>query len=107
MTNIMQMLKQAQDVQAKMTAMQEKLEQVEVTGQAGNGAVQITMSAKGRPLRVQIAPNLLDPNDPGMLEDTVLAALRDYKTKADAIADSEGEKAMGGLKLPAGFKLPF
>lgn len=107
MTNIMQMLKQAQEVQGKMAAMQEKLEQTEVTGQAGNGAVQLTLTAKGDPRSVKIQASSIDPTDPEMLEALVLAALRDWKSQSDAIIAAEGEKTMGGLKLPAGLKLPF
>ncbi len=107
MTNIMQMLKQAQEMQGKMSALQDKLEQVEISGQAGDALVQVTMTGKGVVRKLKIAPVLVDPNAIDMLEDMIITALRDAKTKADAMIAGETEKAMGGLKLPPGFKMPF
>jgi nucleoid-associated protein EbfC len=107
MTNIMQMLKQAQDVQAKMTAMQEKLAQIEVTGQASNGALSITQTVEGEPRSVKITAELVPPDMAELLEDLILIALRDYKKQAEAIKEAERAHSLGGLKLPAGFKLPF
>lgn len=107
MTNIMQMLKQAQEVQGKMAQMQENLEQVEVSGQAGGGLVQIIMNGKSNVRKIKIDAKLVDPNDVETLEDTILVALRDAKNQVDALVAGETEKAMGGMKLPAGFKLPF
>jgi len=107
MANIMQMLKQAQEVQGKMTQMQERLEQIEVSGQAGGDLVQVTMTVSGLVRKLTIAPKLVDPNEIEMLEDMIVAALRDAKQKADALKAEETEKMMGGIKLPAGFKLPF
>jgi DNA-binding YbaB/EbfC family protein len=107
MTNIMQMLKQAQEVQGKMAQMQERLEQVELSGQAGNDRVRVVMTGKGVVRSLKIDPQLVDPNDVEMLEDLIVAALRDARTKADAMVAGETEKAMGGMKLPGGLKLPF
>lgn len=105
--NIMQMLKQAQDVQGKMADMQERLEQVELSGTAANDQIQVTMTGKGVVRKLKIAPALVDPNEVEMLEDLIVAALRDAKTQLDTLTAAETEKAMGGMKLPAGFKMPF
>ncbi len=105
--NIMQMLKQAQDVQGRMAEMQERLEQVELRGQAANDQIQVTMTGKGVVRQLKIAPALVDPNEVEMLEDLIVAALRDAKNQVDALTAAETEKAMGGMKLPAGFKMPF
>lgn len=105
--NIMQMLKQAQDVQGRMAEMQERLEQVELSGKAANDQIQVTMTGKGAVRKIKIAPALVDPNEVEMLEDLIVAALRDAKTQLDALTAAETEKAMGGMKLPAGFKMPF
>ena len=107
MLNIGQMMKQVQDMQGKMTAMQAKLVETEATGQTGGDAVVATMNGKGELLKIKIDAKLVDPSDIEMLEDSIIAAVRDAKTKIDAIIAGETEKAMGGMKLPAGMKLPF
>lgn len=105
--NIMQILKQAQDVQGKMADVQERLEQVELNGKSANDQIQVTMTGKGVVRKLKIAPALVDPNEVEMLEDLIVAALRDAKNQVDALTAAETEKAMGGMKLPAGFKMPF
>lgn len=107
MLNIGQMMKQVKDMQGKMTAMQAKLAETEKTGQAGGDAILATMNGKGDLLRLKIDPKLVDPSDIEMLEDTIIAACRDAKAQIDAIVAGETEKAMGGVKLPAGLSLPF
>ncbi len=107
MTNIMQMLKQAQEMQGKMAAMQEKLAQTEVRGIAGDDLVQVVMTGKGEVRKLTIAPVLVDPTAIDMLEDMIITALRNARAQADALIAGETEKAMGGIKLPPGVKLPF
>jgi nucleoid-associated protein EbfC len=107
MKNLGQMMKQAQQMQAKMAELQAALDQAEVTGQSGGGMVTITTSAKGDPKKVKIDPKLLDPNDVEVLEDLIVAALRDARQKGEALTAEEMAKLTGGLQLPPGFKLPF
>ena len=107
MKNLSQMLKQAQEMQSKMTEMQNALTQLEITGQAGGGFVTVTVNGKGDVKRVKIDPKLVDPNEVAVLEDLVVAAARDAKTKADAQMQEQMAKLTGGLQLPPGFKLPF
>ncbi len=107
MKNLGQMMKQAQQMQAKMAEMQAALEQTEVTGQAAGGMVSITMTAKGEPKRVKIDPSLVNPAEVEVLEDLISAALRDARSKADKYVADEMGKVTGGLPLPPGFKLPF
>ncbi|HWT96459.1 MAG TPA: YbaB/EbfC family nucleoid-associated protein [Terriglobales bacterium] len=107
MKNLGQMMKQAQQMQSKMAEMQAALEQAEVTGQAGGGMVSITMTAKGDPRRFKIDPKLVEPAEVEVLEDLIMAALKDARTKADAHISTEMSKLTGGLPLPPGFKLPF
>ena len=107
MKNLGQMMKQAQAMQTKLAEMQAELERHEVTGQSGGGMVQATMSAKGQMRRLKIDPKLVDPSDVGMLEDLVVAAINDAKTKAEAHVAEEMSKLTGGLQLPPGMKLPF
>jgi DNA-binding YbaB/EbfC family protein len=107
MKNLSQMLKQAQDMQARMTEMQAALGAMESTGQAGGGMVSVAVTGKGELKSVRIDPKLAQPEEVGVLEDLILAAFRDAKAKADARVQEEMAKLTGGLALPPGFKLPF
>ena len=107
MKNLGQMMKQAQAMQAKMQEMQAALERTEVTGVAGGGMVEITVTGKGETRRVKIDPKLVDPADIGMLEDLIVAAANDARAKVEQHMQAEMAKLTGGLQLPPGFKLPF
>src|SRR5689334_18994935 len=107
MKNLSQMLKQAQEMQSKMAEMQTALGDLEVTGQSGGGFVTVTVNGKGEFKRVKIDPKLADPNEIEVLEDLIVAAAQDAKSKADVRVQEEMAKLTGGLSLPPGFKLPF
>jgi len=107
MKNIGQMMKQAQQMQAKMAELQAALQEAEVTGESGGGLVSVVMTAKGVVRRLKIDPKVIDPAEAEMLEDLIVAAFQDAHTKADAHAAAEMSKLTGGLNLPAGLKLPF
>ena len=107
MKNLAGLMKQAQQMQSKMQEMQAKLESIEVEGVAGAGLVAITLNGKGDLRRVKIDPKLGDPSDLEMLEDLIVAAHRDAKTKIEAMTQDEMQKVTGGLQLPPGMKLPF
>jgi len=107
MNNLVQMLKQAQQMQARMTEMQAKLAEIEVTGSAGGGMVQVTLNGKGEVKKLKLDKSAVDPNETEVLEDLILAAFNDAKARADRLAAEEMEKLTGGLKLPPGMKLPF
>jgi hypothetical protein len=107
MKNIGQMLKQAQAMQAKMQEMQAALDKVEVTGVSGGGMVAITVNGKNEVRRVKIDPALAVAGEIEVLEDLIVAAANDAKTKVEAHVQTEMSKFTGGLQLPPGFKLPF
>jgi hypothetical protein len=107
MKNLAGLMKQAQQMQSKMQEMQARLESIEVEGVAGAGLVAITLNGKGDLRRVKIDPKLADPSDLEMLEDLIVAAHRDAKTKIEAMTQDEMQKVTGGLQLPPGMKLPF
>ena len=75
--NPFELMKNLQDLQAKMGGMQEKLKTVHVTGSAGGGMVTVDLNGDLRVEKVTIAPEAVDPSDIRMLEDLVLAALSD------------------------------
>ena len=107
MKNLGQLMKQAQEMQAKMAEMQEKLEYIEVDGNAGGGMVAITLNGKGEIRRIKIDPALAKPDEMEILEDLIAAAHGDAKTKLEVKVQEETASLMGGMQLPPGFKLPF
>ncbi len=104
--NIMKMMKEMSKIQDNMKAAQEKLEGLEVEGQAGAGMITVIMNGKMKPTSIKIAPELLEDKDPTLLEDLLLAALDDARTKAKEVMDTEMQSATGGLNLPGGMN-PF
>ena len=100
-------MKQVQDMQSKMADMQNRLVDVDVSGQAGGGLVSVVMNGKAEMRKITIDPKLMDASEKEMLEDLIVAACNDAKAKAEAMIAGETEKMMGGLKLPPGVKLPF
>ncbi|MBY0509674.1 MAG: YbaB/EbfC family nucleoid-associated protein [Rhodospirillaceae bacterium] len=107
MKNLGQMMKQVQDMQAKMADMQAKLADMEVTGASGGGMVKATLNGKGLVKAIKIDPSLIVPAEAEVLEDLLVAALNDAKTKVDDYSQTEMSKLTGGLPLPPGLKLPF
>jgi DNA-binding YbaB/EbfC family protein len=107
MKNLGNLMKQAQQMQAKMAEMQEKLAAMEIAGTSGAGMVNATVNGKGEVKRIKIDKSIVDPNDVEMLEDLIVAAINDARGKVEAHAAAEMEKLTGGLGLPGGFKLPF
>lgn len=105
--NIQQMMKQAQQMQKKIQQMQEELGHAEYQGSAGGGLIKVTISGKGDIKKLKIDPSLIDPKDPEMLEDLIVAALNNAKKEADQASESAMSGMMGGMGLPPGFKMPF
>jgi len=107
MKNIGQMMKQAQQMQARMAELQAQLETIEMTGASGGGMVQVTLNGKGEMKKLKIDKSLIDPNEGEVLEDLILAAFNDAKARVEAHVSAEMSKLTGGLQLPPGMKLPF
>ena len=107
MKNIGQLMKQAQEMQAKMAEMQAQLEMLELTGASGGGMVQLTLNGKGDLKKIRIDKALLAPEEGEVLEDLIVAAFNDARAKVSAHAEQEMHKLTGGLQLPGGMKLPF
>jgi nucleoid-associated protein EbfC len=105
MKDIMGMMKQVGQLQARMKEMQDELANLEVEGQSGGGLVKVTQDGKGELKRVRIDPSLMKPGDAEIVEDLIVAAAADAKSKADAILQSKMAEVSGGLPLPPGMKL--
>jgi nucleoid-associated protein EbfC len=100
-------MRMAQEAQAKLMQAQEELDKIEVEGVSGGGMVRIRASAKGRIIGVEIDESLLAPTEKQMVEDLVAAAINDARAKADVASAEAMREATGGLQLPPGVKLPF
>src|SRR4051794_21859587 len=107
MPNFDEIVKMAQEAQAKLMQATENLDKIEVEGVSGAGLVKIRASAKGRIIAVEIDESLLQPSEKQMVEDLVAAAINDARAKADQAAQGEMQKMTADLPLPPGFKLPF
>ncbi len=107
MKNLSQMMKQAQEMQAKMAEIQARLDEAEITGAAGAGLITVTLTGKGTVRRIHIDPTVVDADDVAVLEDLVTAAFNDAKIKMDALVAEKMSEVTGGLQLPPGMKLPF
>jgi len=101
------MMKKAQEMQAKMGDMQAELENMTVTGESGAGLVKATSTAKGVITALDIDPSIFHPEEKEVVEDLILAAIKDAQTKAQDKATEEMGKLTEGLGLPPGMKLPF
>jgi len=101
------LMKQAQEMQAKMAELQENLSTHEEHGESGAGLVKAVVTGKGELIGLTISPDAMDPSDPTLLEDLVIAAVGDAKVKAEAYMQEKMQEMTGGLGLPGGFKLPF
>ena len=107
MTNIGNMMKQAQQLQQKMNDVEKKLQTLEVEGQAGAGIVKVIASAKGDIKKIIIDESILKLEEKEITEDLILAAINDATKKAKELAAEEMKSVTGGISLPPGFKLPF
>ena len=105
MKNLTEMMKKAQELQSKMGTMQAELETVEVEGTSGGGMVRVTMTGKGHVKSVSIAPDLMKADEREILEDLIVAASADAKSKSECIAAEKMKSLTGGLPLPPGFSL--
>ncbi len=105
MKDIMGMMKQVGQMQARMQQMQEELAAAEIDGQSGAGLVRVAMNGKGDVKRIRIDPSLMKAGEEEILEDLILAACQDAKTKVETILQSKMAEVTGGLPLPPGMKL--
>jgi DNA-binding YbaB/EbfC family protein len=101
------MMKAAQEMQGKMAQMQEDMDRITVEGQSGAGLVRATATAKGELTGLSIDPSIFRAEDREVVEDLILAAVKDAQAKAAERAAAEMAKLTEGLGLPPGMKLPF
>lgn len=101
------MMKAAQEMQTKMAALQEEMHNMKVTGESGAGLVKATVTAKGELVALDIDPSIFNPDEKEVVEDLILAAIKDAQMKGSDLSQSEMRKLTEGMGLPADMKLPF
>ena len=96
------LLKQAQQMQEQMVRVQDQLAKETVEASAGGGMVTVKATGAGEISEIKIDPKAIDPDDPELLEDTVLAAVNEALRSAQALAQSKMGAAtgLGNLGLP-------
>jgi DNA-binding YbaB/EbfC family protein len=101
------MMKAAQDLQGKMAELQESLARINVIGEAGAGLVTATCTAKGELKALDINPTIFDPTQKEVVEDLIVAAIKDAQKKAAERSQEEMKRLYESLGLPPDMKLPF
>ena len=100
-------MKQAQEMQGKVSEVQERLNNILVSGESGAGLVKVTMTAKGDITNLDIDSSIFNPTEKEVVEDLIIAALKDAKEKSVDRTQKEMARITSELGLPENFKLPF
>ena len=101
------MMKAAKDMQDRMQQMQASLDTITVTGESGTGLVRATATAKGDLTALEIDPSIFVPSEKEVVEDLILAAIKDAQRKAQDRMQAEMARITQDMGLPADMKLPF
>ena len=107
MNNMSQIMKQAKAMQEKMAEMQKKIEETEIEGSSGGGAVKIVMNGKHEVKNLFIDPSIVNSDEKEVLEDLIIAALNDVNKKIAENTNDQLGSISGGMGLPPGLKLHF
>ena len=102
MANMQNMMKQMQKMQRNMAKIQEELAQTPVEGTAGGGVVKVTVNGSNQVLSVELAPEVVDPDDIEMLQDIIVAAANDAINNAQKLSEERMGALTKGMKLPGG-----
>lgn len=103
MANMNQLMKQAQQMQAKMSTLQKELEQRELDVSSGGGMVKIKVNGKQEILELKLNPECVDPSDIDMLEELVKTAVNQAVKESQDMVSKAMSKVTGGLKFPGLF----
>lgn len=103
MANMNQMMKQAQQMQAKMTALQKELDAKEFESSTGGGMVKVKVNGKQELLSLEINPECVDPSDVEMLQDLIKGALNQAMKESSETVSAAMSKITGGLNIPGMF----
>ncbi|HEY41544.1 MAG TPA: YbaB/EbfC family nucleoid-associated protein [Dehalococcoidia bacterium] len=97
------MINQARQLKAQLEETQRELARIEVTAEAGKGAVKVTANGQQQILAVTISPKAMDENNPEQLERLILKAITDAQAKSQKVASKKMKGLTGGLKIPGLF----
>src|SRR6056297_3993338 len=97
--NMNKLMKQAQQMQAKMKKMQEEMEDRTKEATAGGGVVKVVVNGKQELVDLEIDPEAVDPEDVEMLEDLILAAVNQGMREMQEMVNDEMGKVTGGMNL--------
>ncbi len=101
------MMKAAQEMQSKMGELQEQMAEMTVDGEAGGGLVKVSVSLKGELKTLDISPEILQASEKEVVEDLILAAIKDVQAKAAEASQAQMAKLTESLGIPKDMKLPF
>ena len=107
MRDIMGMMGKVKEMQEKMAKLQEEIAAMEVAGTSGGGLVTVRLSGKGQMLGLKVDPTLINADEAEILEDLIVAAHNDAKSKAEAVVQEKTRELTAGLPIPPGMQLPF
>jgi nucleoid-associated protein EbfC len=107
MKDLMGMMKAAQEMKGRMEEFQNKVAEMTVEGRSGGGLVTVTLTGKGELKGLKIDPSLFKEDDVSVLEDLIIAAHNDAKSKAEYEMNAKMQEMTAGLPLPPGMKFPF
>ncbi len=107
MKDLLGLMGKAKEMQAKLAAMQDEIASLEVSGQSAGGLVRVTLTGKFEMKKLEIDPSLFKEEEVEILEDLILAAHNDAKTKVEQTMQAKTAELTAGLPIPPGMKLPF
>ncbi|REC58753.1 YbaB/EbfC family nucleoid-associated protein [Rhodosalinus sediminis] len=107
MGDMAKMMQAAKQMQERMAELQEEMKAMTVTGEAGGGLVKAVSTLKGELTSLDIDPSIFSGDDKEVVEDLILAAIKEAQTKANASAQEQMQKLTEEMGLPADMKLPF
>ena len=102
MANMQNMMKQMQKMQRNMAKLQEELAETPVEGTAGGGGVKVTVNGANQVLSIELAEEVVDPDDIEMLQDLIVAAVNDAMGNAQKLSEERMGALTKGMKLPGG-----
>jgi DNA-binding YbaB/EbfC family protein len=103
MKDLGKLMKQAQQVQERLAEMQARLAEKTVEATSGGGMVKVIMNGKHEVVSLKIDPEVVNPSDVEMLEDLIIAAFSEARTRVDDMVRSEMSTLTGGLPIPGLF----
>lgn len=105
MKDVLGLMKQMGQMQARLKEAQEELARAEHEGESGGGLIKVVVDGKGELKRIKIDPSLLKPDEAEILQDLIVAASSDARAKSDGAMQGKMAELTGGLPLPPGLKL--